>query len=327
MKLLVVGLGSMGKRRINLLQKHFEYIKVCGVDTSENRRKQTEDLYCISTYEDLSRAIETEQPSAALVCTSPSSHGQIILDCIEKKLHIFSEINLLHDRYQEILKKAQENEVELFLSSTLMYRKEIEIIKEEVHKQESKLNYRYHIGQYLPDWHPWENYKSFFVGNKKTNGCREIFAIDLPWIIDTFGKVSNISVVKDNLSSLDLDYPDNYIVVLSHENGNKGVLMVDVVARKAVRELLVYSENLHLSWSGTPQSLSKYNIETKTMETLETYQSIERDRRYADNIIENAYLEELDVFIQKITNGLNKEKYTFQDDKYTLKLIDRIEGI
>ena len=35
------------------------------------------------------------------------------------------------------------------------------------------------LGQYLPDWHPWESYKSFFVSNKKTNGCRELFAIEL----------------------------------------------------------------------------------------------------------------------------------------------------
>ena len=44
------------------------------------------------------------------------------------------------------------------------------------------VNYIYHIGQYLPDWHPWENYKNFFVGDKRTGGVREIFGIDLPWL-------------------------------------------------------------------------------------------------------------------------------------------------
>jgi len=189
------------------------------------------------------------------------------------------------------------------------------------------VNYRYHVGQYLPDWHPWENNRDFFVWNKRTNGCREIFAIDLPWIIKTFGIVKSLTVFKDNISSLRIEYPDNFIVVMEHENGNKGVFIADIVSRAAVRDLLVYSEDLHLVWNGTPGGLYQYNIEKKVMEKIETYGEIEKDLRYADSIIENAYLEELKVFIDKITGGLNNERYTFEDDRYTLHLIDRIEGI
>ena len=53
------------------------------------------------------------------------------------------------------------------MSSTLQYRKEIQFIKEEVKKVSGKVNYIYHVGQYLPDWHPWENYKDFFVGDAR----------------------------------------------------------------------------------------------------------------------------------------------------------------
>ena len=326
LKLMIVGLGSMGRRRIRLLREHYPEIKLCGTDVSAERRTEAANRFFIPVYQDVGDAIQKEGPNAALVCTSPESHSQIILSCIRQGLHIFSEINLMRDGYEEILAEAEENHVQLFLSSTLLYRREIEYVKKAVKETHQKVNYRYHVGQYLPDWHPWDKGRDFFVWNKKTNGCREIFAIDLPWIINVFGAVETIQVFCDNLSSLKIQYPDNYYVFLLHKNGNKGVFLADVVTRTVVRELLVYSETLHLVWDGTPEGLQQYNIEEKCMKRVESYPEVEKNSDYADTIIENAYLEELRVFMDKITGVRNEENYTFQEDLDTLRLIDRIEG-
>lgn len=94
----------------------------------------------------------------------------------------------------------------LFLSSTLLYRAEMLKIKEETNKIAGQINYIYHVGQYLPDWHPWENFKDYFVADKRTNGCRELFAIELPWLIDAFGKIKQTTAMKSKMSSLDIDY-------------------------------------------------------------------------------------------------------------------------
>jgi predicted dehydrogenase len=327
MKLLVVGLGSMGKRRINLLKNNFININIAGVDLNYERREQVEALYNIKTYGDFSDAIKNHYPDAVIICTAPLSHGDLILESIRNGLHVFSEINLVSDKYEDIILEADKKDVKLFLSSTLLYRKEIEIIKSYVCKDKYKINYRYHVGQYLPDWHPWEDYRDFFVGDKRTNGCREILAIDMPWIIDIFGKIKKIDVMKDKMSSLQIDYPDTFFILLEHENGNKGVLLVDVVSRKAVRELLVYSENLYITWDGTPNGIFKYNLDNKRMDNIKSYDSFEKDDNYSPNIIENAYLEELKVFISKIQKNQNHERYTFNDDKYTLQIINRIEGV
>ena len=37
----------------------------------------------------------------------------------------------------------------------------------------------YHSGQYLPDWHPWESYKDFYVSNPATGARREIVPFEL----------------------------------------------------------------------------------------------------------------------------------------------------
>ena len=327
MKILVVGLGSMGKRRINLLKNHFDNsYEIIGIDAREDRRLEAESLYAIKTYADLDLAIEIEKPDCALICTSPSSHSNLIMKVLGYGLHVFTEINLLSNQYDEIINLAESKSLKIFLSSTLVYRKETQYIRELVSQSKDKFHYRYHVGQYLPDWHPWEDYKDFFVGNRETNGCRELFAIDLPWIIKAFGPIGNIHVVKDKISSLDLDYPDSYIVTFEHKDGHKGTISVDVVSRKAIRSFEMYSEKEHIFWEGKPDSLSRYSIDNRTTEDINPYEAVMRDSRYADNIIEDAYLEELKTFVNYIEGKPCHIRYTLEEDLYTLNLIDGIEG-
>lgn len=326
MKVVVIGLGSMGKRRIRLIKENFDNIEIVGIDFREDRRAEVEKLFNIATFDSIQGAINSGNVAAALVCTAPIHHGKIIVECLENNLHVFTEINLVKDEYDNIINLAKEKDLKLFLSSTMLYRNEINYIKEKVLQSKERLNYTYHVGQYLPDWHPWEDYKNFFVNDVRTNGCREIFAIELPWIIKTFGEIKSFHVMKDKISSLNLNYDDSYIVMMEHESGHKGVFNVDIVSRKAIRKFEVYGENLHIFWEGTPDSLKDYDLEKASLETIKTYEAINKDNRYAANIIENAYLEELNTFFNKI-KGTNNERYTFEDDIYVLNFIDKIEGV
>lgn len=328
MKVVVIGLGSMGKRRIRLLLRHCRsVISVCGVDARTDRRTDAGETYGIPAYAQLHEAVAAESPAAALICTSPAAHAALTKECLEHGLHVFSELNLLSENNDSIIALAEKRGLHLFLSSTLLYRNETAYISQEVAACGTPVHYRYHVGQYLPDWHPWESYKDFFVADRKTNGCRELFAIELPWLLRTFGAVVRFHCVRDTISALELDYPDSYIVLLEHEHGHTGTLHVDVVSRKAVRQFEAYADKLHIRWEGTPQSLTAFNPQSGAMEQIETYAEVERDSRYADNIIENAYLEELTAFIAEIEGRGPMAKYTFRDDAVTLALIDRIEGL
>ena len=226
-KVLVIGLGSMGCRRIRLMRRLQESILIVGVDSSPLRRANAESEFGLTTFESLNQAIEVFAPEYAFVCTSPLSHGNIVIDCLSYGLHVFTEINLVGDWYEQATSIADEKSLRLFLSSTFLYRKEIEYIAKEV--DGSPVNYIYHSGQYLPDWHPWESYKSFFVSDKRTNACREILAIELPWITHVFGEIESLSVMRSKDSSLDIDFCDTYIISARHKTGSKGVFCQDIV--------------------------------------------------------------------------------------------------
>jgi predicted dehydrogenase len=324
MNTIVIGLGSMGKRRIRLLLENFPEISVSGVDQNIDRCNAVSHEFHINTYSSIQEAISREKINYAFVCISPLSHAEIITFCLTNDMHVFAELNLVDDGYHDNIALAKKNNLILFLSSTFLYRTEIQFLIEKIHQSNSKLSYTYHVGQYLPDWHPWENISDFFVGNKRTNGCREIFAIELPWLIRAFGKVRGINVRKDNISSLPLGYPDIYFVTIEHESGHTGQLCVDVVTRMPLRHFEVFGEDLQIEWRGTPEELRIANDGFTEMQIIKQDQTVERIDGYHEFIVENAYLEEVKEFFY-VCRGKANDTYTFLDDLYTLNLIDQIE--
>ena len=327
MKILIVGLGSMGKRRARLIQGIDPAAQLFGVDSAAERRAQAAEQG-ITAYESIPAALAAGEYDAALVCTAPITHAGIIRELLQGGLPVFTELNLVSDGYAENMALAKEKGLPLFLSSTMLYRGETQYIKKRVQGFKAhggKVNYIYHIGQYLPDWHPWENYKNFFVGDKRTGGVREIFGIDLPWLVDCFGSVTAVHTEKDKISNLEIDYPDSYFVTLRHADGTKGVLAVDVVSPKAVRNFECFGEGIHLFWEGNPKALYHFDHASGEKRPVDTYKSFEHDSRYSDNIVENAYVDELTNFFA-VLKGKEQPRWSFEKDQQVIDLIERIEA-
>lgn len=325
MDVLVVGLGSMGRRRVRLLRKYNLSVNIIGIDNREDRREQAEKELGIKTCRSIQDACLCYNVDRAFVSTAPLSHSQIISECLKRNLHVFSELNLSDDGYDNNIKLAKENNRVLFMSSTFLYRKEVQRIKTEVNECEGPLAYIYHAGQYLPDWHPWENFKDFFVGDKRTNGCREFMAIEFPWLIDTFGSIKWFYSTKTNNSTLDIDFPDTFQIIFLHDSGHRGIITIDVVSRKPVRNFELSGENLYLTWNGTPEGLKMYDYINNNEISINAYDSVERMSGYSSFVVENAYSSEIEEFFEVIDQKCSP-RYSFEKDRYVLSVIDKIES-
>jgi predicted dehydrogenase len=321
MDVLIVGLGSMGKRRARLLQGLGH--TVAGVDSAPARREEAAGLG-IQPYATLSEALSARGWGAGFVCTAPLGHAALIGELLDAGLPVFTELNLVADGYDELMEKARQKGLLLFLSNTMLYRAEPRFITARVQSFAQPVNYVYHIGQYLPDWHPWEDYRNFFVGNARTGGVREIFGIELPWLWRCFGQAKLVSAQARRLSKLELPYPDSVFATLRHQNGTLGQLAVDVVCPKAVRSLEVYGEGLHLFWEGNPRALYEYDAAAGEKRPVETYESYSHDARYSDNIVENAYLDEVAAFFEALA-GNARPLWSFEQDKKVIALMDEID--
>lgn len=323
MKVVVIGMGSMGKRRIRLMKKYDSDIEIYGIDSNVDRRKEAEELFGVTTCESISDAVE-KGCTAAFVSASPLAHSTIIQECLKHDLNVFTELNVVSDGYEISMELAEEHNRVLFLSSTFLYRSEIKYIKQRVEEVGGTFGYFYHVGQYLPDWHPWEKIQDFFVFDKRTNGVREVLVRELPWLTETFGDIESWHVEKSKISSLELSYPDAYFMIFNHKNGTRGCVMMDVVARKSSINLEVVSENLYITWDGTPTGVKELNISSKEEENITLYEAFEHNCNYAKNIVEDAYLEEIIAFFNQIEHG-TKPVYDFEKDLHVLDIMDGIE--
>lgn len=297
-------------------------VEVICVDSNTDRQKQAKDAGFV-VYGNLEETVN-ENLDVAFVCTSPGRHANIILRLIEMGIHVFTELNLTADRYDDIIRESTKRNVKVFMSSTFLYNKQILEIKRSVESTDKPLTYIYHVGQYLPDWHPWENYKDFFIGKKETNGIREIFAVQLPWIIEVFGKITSISVESHKCTDLEIDYKDSVVCRFRHENGTVGVFIADVVARKATTYLEVIGEDIHIFWGGHNDDLLFYNIDGRCLVKVNGYETTEHVDGYADHITENQYKDEIKAFLEMI-NQNKVPRYSLDADKYVLSIIDEIE--
>ena len=321
-KILIVGYGSMGRRRIRLLTGLIGEAQIIVVDLNKERL-ETASSQGYRIYDSLDEAID-ERPDIAFVCTSPGHHADIIIPLISAGIHTFTELNLTSDRYDEMMNIAKEKDVILFMSSTMIYQKQMQIIKKYVDEIKTPLTYTYHVGQYLPDWHPWESYKDFFIGKKETNGVREILAIQLPWIIDVFGDVEHIYSETAHCTNLDIDFPDSIITLIRHKNGCIGTIVTDVVSRKPTTNLEIIGENLHLTWAGHNDDMLLFDIDNKEMEAVKIYDNEEHIEGYSDIIEEQPYRDEIKAFLSVI-EGKEEPRYSLEKDLRILSIIDKIE--
>ena len=115
------------------------------------------------------------------------------------------------------------------------------------------------------------------------------------------------------------------MLLVEHENGVQGTIMIDVVSRKAVRNFELYGEDLYLTWDGSPQGLNVFDISERKEKNIHLYSKVDKQTGYASFVVENAYKNEIIAFFNQITQN-QKPEYAFEDDKYVLSLIDAIEN-
>ena len=246
----MIGLGSMGKRRVrNLLANGVE--EVIGFDTRADRRAEAASSYGIRAVESREAGWDA-QPGAAIISLPPHLHVEAELDSATRGVPFFVEAGVLLDGMEELISLVDRAGLVAMASCTMRYFPGPRLIKRVATNGSlgKPLAWQYQSGQYLPDWHPWEPITDYYVSRRDTGGCREIVPFELTWLVDVFGGVADIQGSHAKVSSLDADIDDIYTAELVHDSGVRGQLMVDVISRPPVRSFRLTCNEGTLEWDG-----------------------------------------------------------------------------
>ena len=322
MKFLVIGLGSMGKRRIRCL-KALNYSDITGFDIRQDRTKEVKEKYQVNTINSLDQ-IDLNQFNAIIISTPPDIHTKFAKIAIENNLPSFIEASVISD---EVIELTNFNKKNIFVapSCTLKFHPVIKQFKEIItSKKFGKItNFSYHSGQYLPDWHPWEKVKDYYVSNRITGGAREIVPFELTWLCDLMGFPIKCSGVFNKTIDCHADIEDSYSMSLRYSD-KVGSVLVDVASRFATRSLILNFELAQIRWNWEDDF---YKIFEASKNNWDIYNIIKTNHEngYNQNIIEVMYIDEIKSFIDGIKDS-KKFPNNLDNDLRILKILDEIEN-
>jgi len=186
-KSLVIGLGSMGKRRVRCLLR-LGHNDITGYDPRRDRRQEAAADYGIKTLENW-RDNAPSRFDIIIISTPPDRHLDYLKATVRCKRPAFVEASVILQGLPELARAASAAKVLIAPSCTLRFHPAVKDIKGIVHSRRygKVTNFSYHSGQYLPDWHPWEKVKDYYVSKKETGGGREIVPFELTWLVDVLG--------------------------------------------------------------------------------------------------------------------------------------------
>jgi predicted dehydrogenase len=319
MKFLVVGLGSMGKRRVRCLQT-LKVENVVGFDPREDRRAEAKEKYGITTFGKIEEALKFGV-DALVISTPPDLHMIYAKIAVDNGKHFFCEASVTDDGMSEVMEMLKTKKVVAAPSCTMRFHPAVKIIKNLVDKNAiGKLEaFSAHCGQWLPDWHPWEDYRTYYVSKRATGACREIVPFELTWLTWVLGNFQQVAGMRGKVSDLDCNIDDIYQLLLRSYSGLYGHLMVDVLARYPNRSLRLIGSEGTIEWVADTKEVRLFTVKSGKWESFkEAISKIEEGYSYLS--AEGMYIEEMQAYADACA-GNKPFPMTMEDDHRVLETL------
>ncbi len=223
--LLVAGAGSIGERHISILQQ-IGYSNIY-VYRQRNLPLRTIDSGTVNIFTDWNQ-VKDIKPFAAFICTPTSQHLRQAIDCAALGIHLLVEKPLAADisGFEELKNAAKENNVYLQVAYMLRFHPLMQQLKQLIENNEfgNLLSFQTYWGEYLPDWHPWEDYRNSYAARKELGGGVALTLshdIDLvTWLCNS--KLDHFSTIKNYRSALEISVEAGADISLQFANGITG---------------------------------------------------------------------------------------------------------
>src|SRR5256885_9393439 len=104
LNILVIGLGSMGKRRIRNLKANGVF-SISGFDIREDRRSEVRNSYDIPVFDEIEKAFEKTRYDAWIISVPPDVHHIYLKKALQSKTPAFVEACVVDTGMNEIIRE------------------------------------------------------------------------------------------------------------------------------------------------------------------------------------------------------------------------------
>jgi predicted dehydrogenase len=300
---LFVGLGGIGQRHLrNLRTLLGDSIEVLAHRVRRERQTlndtlqvvegvDVEEQYGVRVCEDLEQALAS-RPDVVFITNPSSLHVPVALEAARRGCHLFLEKPLSHslEGVEELAAVCDEKKLVTCVAYQLRHHPGFlrvrELLAAEVVGR--LLSVRAEVGEYLPGFHPYEDYRRMYASNSALGGGVTLSQIhEIDYLCALFGAPRRVFSMGGHVSSLEVDVDDVALSLLELTRADGSPLFAelhqDFVQRPAQRALTVIGERGKLCWSLSGRFLEHVDETGKLIERQD-YAQFPRNQAFLDEL-------------------------------------------
>jgi predicted dehydrogenase len=286
MKLLVVGSGSIGKRHLN----NFRTIgvkEIGAVDPRPDRRQEIEQRFPgVKAYESLEAAL-VDKYDAAVIASPTSLHIPQAIALAKRGVHLMIEKPLGHslEGLEELSQEVKKGNLKVLIAYPFRFDGSFLKLQSllDAGAIGKPLYVRGEFSEYLPDWHPWEDYRHFYMAKKSLGGGSLLDQSHVLNMVEAlFGEILSVFAFNDRVSSLEVETDDLAELLVKFKGGVVGTVHMDMLGRRHVKRIEIKGEKGDLLWDFYTYEVRWYDADEKRWE-MYPYKNDKNDMYIAES--------------------------------------------
>ncbi|MGA2489024.1 MAG: Gfo/Idh/MocA family oxidoreductase [Anaerolineales bacterium] len=230
MKILIMGLGGIGQRHLRNLRSlrgndmeiiaydPRSYLPVLTDQLKVEEGASLEKKYNLHIFADLEQAL-AQKPRAGFVCNPTSLHVPAAIRAAQEGCALFIEKPLSHnlENVDKLIRLVESHGVTAVVGYQMRFHPCLRRLHTLV--QEKKvgriMSVRAVVGEYLPGWHTYEDYRQSYASRQDLGGGVILSQIhELDYLYWLFGIPRRVFGLGGHLSSLEVDVEDTADILL-----------------------------------------------------------------------------------------------------------------
>ena len=331
MKFLIAGLGSIGRRHfrnlISLGEKDIVLLRT---------RKATlpdDELAGYPVEIDINEALKKHKPDAVIISNPTSLHLDVAIPAAQAGCAILLEKPISHsiERLDVLREAAKKSDSKVLVAFQFRFHPGLIRAKQLISDGEigRVISADVHFGEYLPAWHPWEDYRKGYAARADMGGgvvLTQCHSLDyLPWLV---GKVKSVWGFTAKISDLEVNVEDTAKIGLRFQDGALGSLHLDFNQQPPAHRFEVIGTKGTLKWDLADGAVNIYRASPESL-AISTGMNIKAGGEWetyplADGWERNVmFLEQMKHFIG-VVNGMLESTCTLDDGLRVQYLVDAI---
>lgn len=281
MKVLMAGLGGIGQRHVRNLRVFFgENVDLLAYRVRGSKQTLTDTLkieegvdlekkYEIAPYRELEAALD-QKPDVVFVTNPSSLHMEVALRAAERGCHLFIEKPLSHslDGTEELISLVEKEHLMSLVGYPLRFHPGLKQVYTLLEQKAigSILSARLMVGEYLPNWHTYEDYRKIYASRDELGGGAILSQIhEFDYAYWFFGMPRRLFTLGGKLSHLEVDVEDTASTLMECPFEGRGLpvhVTQDFVQRPSYRTCEIFGEEGRILWdyhAGCVQLFSSKN--------------------------------------------------------------------